>query len=117
MYQFCIAVLSHEFSRPRWQPLVSLHQKINRTLEVILGGAVVAGLVYPFYQYVPILDHNRWAVMAILAGLLVLGACFLGTVNRFHKDTLAEVYRAQEEMNRQLESSATRIEFLTLLLG
>jgi hypothetical protein len=117
MYQFCLAVLSNEFSRVKWQPVVSLYRKINRTLEVILGGGIVAGLIYLIYNYLPILDHKRWAAIVILTGLVLLAAWFLGAVKRFHKDTLAEVYKAQEEMNRQLESSAKRIEFLSLLLG
>ena len=117
MYQFCVAVLSNEFSRPKWQPVVSLYRRINRTLEVILGGGIVAGLIYVIYNYVPIADHKRWAAIVILTGLVLLAAWFLGAVKRFHKNTLDEVYVAQEEMTRQLESYAKRIEFLSLLLG
>jgi hypothetical protein len=135
MYQFCMAVLSHEFSRPKWQPIVSVLAKVDRTVEKILGGGIIAGLVYLIYQYVPILGHKRWAAITILAGLLWLATWFLGAVKRFHEskladlhkaqeDTLAEVqrlhaevYQALEEMNRQLESSFSRIEFLTRLQG
>lgn len=128
MYKFCIAVLSHEFNRPKWQPVVSIYRKVNRTLEVILGGGTVAGLVYLIYNYVPVLDTKRWTAIVILAGLVLLAAWFLGAVKRFHRNTLAEVYNAredtlgevyktQEEIDRQLEASAKRIEFLTLLEG
>ena len=117
MYQFCLAVLSNEFSRSKWQPLVNVYRKINRTLEVLLGSGIVAGIVYLIYKYVPILDNKRWAAIVILVGLALLAGWFLGAVKRFHKDTLAEVYKTQEEMNRQLESSAKRIEFSSLLLG
>ena len=117
MYQFCLAVLSNEFSRSKWQPLVNVYRKINRTLEVLLGSGIVAGIVYLIYNYLPILDNKRWAAIVILVGLVLLAGWFLGAVKRFHKDTLAEIDKAQEEMNRQLESSAKQIEFLSLLLG
>lgn len=117
MYRFCLAVLSNEFSRPKWQPLVNVYRKINRTLEVLLGSGIVAGIIYLIYNYVPILGNKRWAAIVILVGLVLLAVWCLGAIKRFHKDTLAEVYKAQEEMNRQLETSSKRIEFLTLLLG
>jgi hypothetical protein len=117
MYQFCIAVIRNEFSRPKWQPVLSIYRKLDRTLDLLLGLGAVGGILYLIYKYVPILDNKRWTAIVILAGLLVLAAWFLGAVKRFHKSTLVEVYKAQEEMNRQLEASAKRIEFLTLLLG
>src|SRR5205809_1128594 len=86
-------------------------------LKVLLGSGIVAGIVYLIYTYVPILDNKRWAAIVILVGLVLLAGWFLGAVKRFHKDKLAEVNKAQEETNRQLESSSKRIEFLTLLLG
>jgi len=117
MYKFCVAVLTNEFNRPKWKRLVSIYQKINRTLEIILGGGTVAGLVYLIYNYIPISDNKRWSAILILAGLVLLAAWFLGSVKRFHENSLDETYKAQEELNRKLEWSAKRIEFLTLLEG
>jgi|GEM_PF-3415887 len=117
MYKFCNAVLSHEFSRPKWRPVSSLYQKINRTLEVILGSGIVAGLVYLIYQYVPILDHKRWAAIVILICLVLAAMWLLAAAKRFHEATLAEVYAAQEQTDRDLGLVARRIEHLTLLEG
>jgi hypothetical protein len=117
MYKFFTAVLRYEFSRPKWQPIVSGLQKTNRLLDIFLGVGIVAGLV-GLIKYAPILENKRWTAIILLAFLVLFATWLLAVVKRFHKNTLAEIYKAQEEMNRQLEFSAkNRLELLTLLLG
>jgi len=94
--------LANEFSRPNWQPIVSLFLRINKTLEVILGSGVVALLVYLIYNYVPILDNKRWTAIVILAFLALAAMWLLSAAKRFHRSTLAEVYGAQEQTSRDL---------------
>lgn len=117
MYKFFTAVLRNEFSRPNWQPLVSLFRRINKTLEVILGSGVVALLFYLIYNYVPILDNKRWTAIVILSFFALAAMSLLSAAKRFYRSTLAEVYGAQEQTSRDLDHLTKRIELLTLLEG
>lgn len=117
MYKFFTAILRNESSRPKWQPIVSVFQRINRSLEVILGSGIVALLIYLVYNYVPILENKRWTAIVILFCLVLAAMWFLAAAKRLHQATLAEVYAAQEQTIRDLDHLAKRIELLTLLEG
>jgi len=117
MYKFFTTVLRNEFNRSNWQPIVSVFQRINRSLEVILGSGIVALLVYLVYNFVPILENKRLTAIVILVCLVLAAIWLLAAARRFHEANVAEVFVAQEQTGRDLDHLSKRIEHLTLLEG
>jgi len=116
MYKFFTAILCYEFSRPEWQPIVRVLQKMNRLLDIFVGVGIVAGLV-GLIKYAPILQNKRWTAIIILVVLVLFAMWLLAAVKRFHRATLDEMYAAQEQTHRDLDHLARLIERLTLLEG
>ena len=94
MYKFFTTVLRNEFNRPNWQPILSVFQRINRSLEVILGSGIVALLVYLVYNFVPILENKRLTAIVILVGLVLAAIWLLAAALRFHEPNITEVFVA-----------------------
>jgi len=117
MYKFLAAVLRNEFSRSKWQAIVTISKRINRTLEVILASGIVALFVYLIYNYVPVLQNKRWTAIVILVCLGLAAKCLLAAARRFHQSTLADIYAVQEQTSRDLDFLSKGMELLTLLMG
>jgi len=71
MWKFCIAILSQEFRRSEWQPVMRVVRKLTWILDLLLGTGLVAGILALIYVYVPIASNKRWTAIVILAGLVL----------------------------------------------
>jgi len=114
---FFAAVIRNELNGPVWRRIVRFLKRLNWFVDLILGGGILALLLYLIYLYVPIASNKRWATIVILTCLVLLLSWFIRAVKRFHRTTIDEIYLAHQAITKRYADCADRIELLELILG
>ena len=55
-------MLRNELNGPVWRRIVRFLKRLNWIVDLILGGGILALLLYLIYLYVPIASNKRWTV-------------------------------------------------------